>query len=88
MTVKGGKTDPDVPAFSFLIKHHLWIDRGERCYILCGPMWKSLCEAYKVEIGDTLIFSYEEELKLFSIEVLSDEKKTKPFDCFPGTFFS
>ena len=74
---KWGEKDTRFPAFSITTKHHLWIDRWESKYILCGPMWRSLCEAYDVAIGDTLIFDYDEELKVFRIEVISDGKESK-----------
>ena len=63
--------------------YYIWLDRRNDIIDLCGPGWKSLNEAYDLQMGDKVTFVFSEEQNHFYASVLSCGK-IKPLFCFPG----
>ena len=62
---------------------YIWLDRRKDRIDLCGPGWKSLNEAYDLQMGDKVTFAFSAERNHFYASVLSCGK-IKPLVRFPG----
>lgn len=70
----------------FETMHHIYLSPWGETVLLCGPYWRSMIDAFRVELLDTVTFTFNEENNLFDIQVVSNNNDVKLLHGFPGLF--
>ena len=89
MIAKGSRVPPDYGGI-VVIKpnestHPIWMERiGWGTAYLQGPGWRALVHAFCITLRDMVIFNFDQEHRVFNVEVLSGDGDIKPWSRCPG----